>query len=291
MERSEETRALDSHGSIRLVVQADDFGMCHAVNEGIVRAFREGILTQATMMAPCPWFPEAVTLAHEHRIPVGLHTTLTCEWPHMRWRPLTSGPSLVRHDGTFHEEVLPARRRVSARDALAELEAQAQAMEDAGLPPLYFDAHMGLVSTEAIAALCEAFDKPFILPVVPRFLWMNSFLVLSPIPSDQKRKVLIDHLSRLPPGDHFIQAHPAVPAPELRALATPGSDLARWTEPIRTLDLELLVDPEIMRIVRARGIELTTVASFHSATPEDLRRPEPSTPSSGKAAATLGDAA
>jgi hypothetical protein len=39
----------------RLVIQADDFGMCHAVNEGIERTFLEGVLTQTTAMPPCPW--------------------------------------------------------------------------------------------------------------------------------------------------------------------------------------------------------------------------------------------
>jgi hypothetical protein len=46
--------------AIKLVVRVDDFGMCHAVNEGIRRAFSDGIATVASAMAPCPWFTEAV---------------------------------------------------------------------------------------------------------------------------------------------------------------------------------------------------------------------------------------
>lgn len=38
--------------SVRLVVQADDLGMCRAVNEGITLAATEGIVTQASVMAP-----------------------------------------------------------------------------------------------------------------------------------------------------------------------------------------------------------------------------------------------
>ncbi len=90
-----------SDSVIRLVVRGDDFGMCHAVNEGIRRAFTEGIVTTASTMAPCPWFGEAVKITKEIGIPLGAHQTLTCEWDYFRWRPLTGGPSLVGADGTF----------------------------------------------------------------------------------------------------------------------------------------------------------------------------------------------
>src|SRR5205085_11919649 len=86
--------------SVKLVVQGDDFGMCHAVNEGTVEAFRNGVLTQASTMVPCPWFTEAADLAKQHGLPLGIHQTLTCERDYLRWRPLTDGPSLVRDDGT-----------------------------------------------------------------------------------------------------------------------------------------------------------------------------------------------
>ena len=45
-------------GTIRLVVQADDLGMCRAVNEGIENAVADGIVTQTSVMAPTPWFAE-----------------------------------------------------------------------------------------------------------------------------------------------------------------------------------------------------------------------------------------
>ena len=79
----------------RLILQADDFGMCDAVNDGIVAAFRAGTLTQASVMVPCPRFEGAAALAREHAIPVGVHGTLTCEWDFLRWGPLTNGASLT----------------------------------------------------------------------------------------------------------------------------------------------------------------------------------------------------
>jgi len=47
----------------QLILNADDFGLTRGVNEGIIRAHREGILTSATLMANAPAFDHAVELA------------------------------------------------------------------------------------------------------------------------------------------------------------------------------------------------------------------------------------
>jgi predicted glycoside hydrolase/deacetylase ChbG (UPF0249 family) len=44
----------------RLILNADDFGMTRGVNEGIIRAHREGILTSTTLMADGEAFDDAV---------------------------------------------------------------------------------------------------------------------------------------------------------------------------------------------------------------------------------------
>ena len=60
-----------------LIVNADDFGLTPGVNEGILRAFREGILTSTTLMANAPAFDDAVARTREHPdIDVGCHLVL-----------------------------------------------------------------------------------------------------------------------------------------------------------------------------------------------------------------------
>src|SRR5476651_179454 len=61
----------------RLIVNADDFGLSKSVNEAVVRAHRDGILTTASLMVNEPGFDEAVKLAKENpKLGVGLHLTL-----------------------------------------------------------------------------------------------------------------------------------------------------------------------------------------------------------------------
>lgn len=63
----------------QLIVNADDFGRSSAINEAVVKAFQEGILTSASLMVSGEAVAEAVALAREHpRLGVGLHLTLTC---------------------------------------------------------------------------------------------------------------------------------------------------------------------------------------------------------------------
>src|SRR6266850_1817584 len=49
----------------RLIVNADDFGASPSINQAVIRAHHEGILTSASLMVNEPGFDEAVALAHE----------------------------------------------------------------------------------------------------------------------------------------------------------------------------------------------------------------------------------
>jgi hypothetical protein len=251
---------------IELVVQADDLGMCHAVNEGIVRAFNDGIVTQAAIMAPCPWFDEAAGLALEHGIPIGLHCTLTCEWDHLRWRPLTDGASLVGDDGTMHRTVEAAMASIDPEEAFAEVSAQARRARAAGVTLICCDNHMGPISPTAFARLCSELSVPFLYPVAEPHVEFTSAVMMSPFEGNErhasKKAWLLNHIARMTPGRHYLCTHPAVPGEELRSVARADAPNADWAERFRRSDLEVLTDPEVRRAVEARGIVLLSVAEL-----------------------------
>ncbi len=62
-----------------LIVNADDFGMNHAVNVAVVRAFELGLCSSCTIMPTMPGFFEATELVKTYGLVnhVGLHLTLT----------------------------------------------------------------------------------------------------------------------------------------------------------------------------------------------------------------------
>jgi len=83
----------------RLIVNADDFGRSAAVNQAVIRAHREGILTSASLMVNEPACAEAVALARENpQLGVGLHLTLLCGRSAL---PPGRIPGLVNEAGEF----------------------------------------------------------------------------------------------------------------------------------------------------------------------------------------------
>lgn len=60
------------------IVNADDFGLSNRVNEAILEAHRNGIVTSTTLMANMPGSRHAVELAKRNgSLGVGLHVNLS----------------------------------------------------------------------------------------------------------------------------------------------------------------------------------------------------------------------
>jgi len=131
----------------RLVVNADDFGRSAAINEAVIRAHRDGILTTASLMVNEAAFPEAVTLAKNHpRLGVGLHLTLLCGHATLTWEKI---PGLVNQKGEFTGNPVAAGFRYFFRTSLkgqlrAEIHAQFAKFRATGLPLDHVNGHLHL---------------------------------------------------------------------------------------------------------------------------------------------------
>jgi hopanoid biosynthesis associated protein HpnK len=131
----------------RLIVNADDFGGSPSINEAVIRAHREGILTTASLMVNEPAGPAAVALAREHpRLGVGLHLTLLCGRAAL---PPTEIPGLADRSGRFAEGPAVAGLRYFFRRELRaqltqELEAQFERFRATGLPLDHVNGHLHL---------------------------------------------------------------------------------------------------------------------------------------------------
>ena len=131
----------------RLIVNADDFGRSVSINQAVIRAHREGILTTASLMVNEPAFEEALALAREHpRLGVGLHLTLLCGHSAL---PPERLPRLVNARGEFSSNPASAGLRYffqrSLREPLRqELHAQFQKFRATGLPLDHVNGHLHL---------------------------------------------------------------------------------------------------------------------------------------------------
>jgi chitin disaccharide deacetylase len=129
-------------GEIRLIVNADDFGLSEAVNHAVIEAHERGIVTSTSIMAGGAAFEHAADLAARcPTLDVGVHLTLT------ELRPVAdSVPSLVGADGTFAPHATELTKRclrgaISLADVRRELDAQIRRVLAHGVQPTHLDGH------------------------------------------------------------------------------------------------------------------------------------------------------
>ena len=138
-----------THSSIRLVINADDFGISSGVNAGIIEAAVAGIVTSASAIVNMPAFADAIDRARSGpALSLGLHLNLTSG------RPLTAAPSLTRATGEFYSlPQLMARaslRLLDTSDIVRECQAQIDRLGEAGFAPTHLDSHRHVHAHPAI---------------------------------------------------------------------------------------------------------------------------------------------
>lgn len=147
----------------RLIVNADDFGLSHSVNEAVIKAHRDGILTSASLMVNEPGFDEAVRLARENpNLGVGLHLTLL-----MGHAALAQGkiPGLVNERGEFSNDPVGSGMNYFFRSSLrpqlcAEIHAQFERFHATGLPLDHVNGHLHMhLHPVVFGILMEDYEK------------------------------------------------------------------------------------------------------------------------------------
>lgn len=238
---------------VRLVIlSCDDLGACHAVNEGVYQALREGAATCTSLMVPAPWARHAAA-NYDIADDVGVHLTLNAEHRIYRWGPVTHAPSLLSGDGGFprslddlweHADLEEVRRelRTQVERALAwgiDVTHLAPHLTSITLRPEFFDIYIELAVEFALPVRLPSTISPEQAGFPFRRLAAEEGVVF-PDHFDHdwragSRARVGAALERLAPGVTEIHIQPSIDSPEVRAL----TDVAdRWID-----DLALAVDP------------------------------------------------
>jgi chitin disaccharide deacetylase len=131
----------------RLIVNADDFGRSLAINQAVIRAHREGILTTASLMINEAATDDAVALARQNPgLGVGLHLALVCGRSAL---PPAAVPDLVNTQSQFSNNPATAGFRyffsASCRSQLRdEITAQFEKFRATALPLDHVNGHLHL---------------------------------------------------------------------------------------------------------------------------------------------------
>ncbi len=129
-----------------LIVNADDLGLSEGVTNGIVQAWREGVVTSTSALVNLEGAMERIVSAHQTnpRLPIGLHLNVTTGRPVL---PPSQIPTLVDSKGYFYDRDALIERApdISLAELKAELRAQGERLQAAGIRIDHLDYHEGIL--------------------------------------------------------------------------------------------------------------------------------------------------
>lgn len=268
----------------RLIVNADDFGFTRDVNDGIVEACERGILRATTLMANGAAFDHAVELARRTpQLDIGCHLTLI------------SGRSVADPAQELPTSVGGLLRRLAGgwgTDAIeAELSAQVEKIQAAGLRPTHLDAHKHTHIVprvlEAVLRVARRYEipwvrKPFDAPLTASSApWKRRAVsrLLGGLDRGFQRRLaatgcrstdhfagfqitglyrteeLAELIRSLPDGLTELMTHPGHCTDELRAQAT-------RLKQSRAVELAALTSDAVRHAVEESGVEITSYAQL-----------------------------
>jgi len=269
-----------------LIIHADDVAETHAVNAATFQALESGAVNSASIMVPCPWFPEAADYAKSHpEGDFGLHLTLTSERVYYRWGPVAGPekvPSLVDGNGYFHHD-WDQHPRIDPRDVETELRAQIERALAMGVRPTHFDSHQyrlienGKEIFQVFVRLGHEYKVPVFVTrdwfaehsyleasLGPGDLVVDHTVTISPdVPVEKWSDFYRDALKNLQPGVTEFVIHVGLNDEELRAATR---ERTTWGAAWRQRDFDCFMSREFRELLEQQHVKLVTWRELAKAT-------------------------
>ncbi len=266
-----------------LITHIDDIGFSHAANVASFECLDLGAATCGSILVNAPWFSEAIERVRANpAYDVGVHLTLTCEYPTYRWSALSTrdrSSGLLDDEGYLWRTREDAVRHVTAEAPEAEMRAQIETALSTGVAFTHIDTHMGSVVhpkfLKSYLALAQEYRLPAFLPAITRerldglaqvensddYLdvleridadavpTLDEILIDTLVPLDDKSSFYRDLVDTVKPGLTHLLFHPAKLGDELNAI-----DHERPKS--RHADYLAFTDPTMKAYLEASGCKL-----------------------------------
>jgi len=260
-----------------LIIHGDDLGVSHSVNAASIAAFDKGLVNSASIMVPCPWFPEIAAFSKANpSVDLGLHLTLTAEWQDYKWGPVALSSEiteLVNEQGFLYDNCADVVRKVSAEDIEKELIAQVERALAFGVNVSHLDSHMGCLFNpkyfETYLKMGRKFGLPVLIPasglrqfpamaekILPTDIVIDNIFMLNPPDAEKGAASFYENKLRdIPTGVSEMIIHLAYDDAEMQAVTINHPDFgAAW----RQKDFDYFTSEECRKILKEEGIQLIT---------------------------------
>jgi predicted glycoside hydrolase/deacetylase ChbG (UPF0249 family) len=229
-----------------VIVNADDFGLCPSVNNGIVLAHDNGIVTSTSLMVRQPAAAEAAAMAATRPgLAVGLHLDLG------EWTPQGEWEWVPRYEFVDTTDAVAVRAEIAHQLALF--------IELVGRPPTHLDGHQHVQRQDAVASplreIAQRLDVPLRLQS-PGIAYCGEFYGQDgrgrPYPEGISVEHLCEIMRSLPDGCTELACHPGIGV--LPTVSTYADERER--------ECVALCDPRVIEACTSTGVTLTSFAQL-----------------------------
>jgi hypothetical protein len=276
-----------SNNDRAVIFHADDVGMSQASVEAYIDLVDIGLISSAATMVPCPWFPAIARFCRERSndpgIDIGVHLTLTSEWDHFRWGPVSDADTdtgMLDEEGYFFRDNDPFQEGADLPAVQREVVAQINRALSAGIDVTHIDSHMASLFHAKFLRMYLSLAKIYRVPALmlrpdalslhaeqfvdsrlfhafmdqlheleaEGYPLLDSIEIMS-LDSDENRlQQATERLASLPIGISYFIVHPAKDTPKLRAY-TPD-----WA--CRVADYELFKSDAWGKVIEDSGVKV-----------------------------------
>lgn len=275
---------------LKLVINADDFGLNQKVNEEILKSFRNGILRSASLMANGKEFDHAIEIVKSNPdLDIGVHLTLVDEKPILE---IDKIPTLVGENGNFRTHAIEFTKKyfsekISLEEVKKEITAQIEKILDHGIKINHINSHQHLHMLPKILDITielanrynikyirfprEAFNRYMLRELKSSLVNLVQMAALNHFCSKAKQKIsfrtdhfagfffggklskqnLITLINNLPAdGSCELMCHPG-----LDDVSDNSNSISHYR---KVEEAQALIDQEVAQIIKMKNIEITS---------------------------------
>lgn len=243
---------------MKLIINADDFGISRAINLGIIEGFKNGVITSTSLMCNMKEANHAVNLAKENQdLGVGIHLVLTAG------KPISKEiKTLIDEKGQFlkYDELIK-NENMDINEIEREFRCQLDKFFSFGIKPTHIDTHHHIHSIDKVFSIVYKLAKEYELPV--RYIesigkekykdvrttsiFINNFYDYKMINSENLKKICEDNLN----------------AESVEVMCHPGYidfDIIKNSSYVnqRAVELNTLTQKDVIKFINDKNINLVT---------------------------------
>lgn len=224
---------------MKIIVNADDFGLSEGVNEGIIDAHKNGVVTRTTLLMNGPAVDNAVELAKRTpTLKVGIHLALSFGSPLNKEHTHALIDSKGKFKYTSIEQSLTSSEKEQVK---IEWRTQIEAFLKTGLKLDHIDSHHHIHGWKDLKDVVLSLSKEYDVPVryvetlkaypsnlLTEYVWLGFY-------KDGVREGFLSEVTKLPYDSVEIMVHPAVMDEQLKQLSSYTDDREREKEILKSV--------------------------------------------------------